>query len=70
MAFHILEDITVLVVPYWRRKILFQAAGGKSAVYTSEVFKCIVTKQHICEWNGLVRYTDELGKYALPCKML
>lgn len=65
-AFRILEDITVIVVPNWQREMLLQAASAKLAVYVTEVFKYIVTEQHICEWSGLVSYRGGLGKCTIP----
>lgn len=65
-AFHIFEDIKILEVPEWQREILFQTVGAKPSVYDTEVFKHIVTEQHIYKWSRLVTYRERPGKYAVP----
>lgn len=69
-ALHVLEDITVLVVPDWQRELLFQTASGKPSAYAIKVFKCTVTEQHIYKCSGLVSYRGSPGKYALPKQRL
>lgn len=46
-AFHILEGMTFLVFPEWKKEVLFQAAGGKTAECDTEVIKCMVSEQYI-----------------------